>query len=122
MPQPWLSLALAVPAVVLGAGAWLAHVPGEWSRAALLAWSVVVLAYLVGTAVAPQSSAWAAVALGAAFAALALGGAAGLGLAAVLLGVLAALGWTGTLPAPVILCLITAAAAGLGAARSLTAG
>lgn len=122
MPQHWLSLALIVPAVALGAGAWLAHVPGEWSRGALLAWSVVVLAYLIGTTLAPQSATWAALALVAAFAALALGGAAGLGLAAVLLGAMAVLGWTGALAAPTLLCLVTAAAAGLGAMRSLLAG
>jgi hypothetical protein len=111
--------ALALPSVLLGAGAFLRHVPGEWSRGALLAWAAVLLAYLSGMTTPAGVGAWSAVAgLAIAFAALALGGTIGLGLLAAAFAALAAAAFAGVFLAPPALCLVTAAAAAAAAFRS----
>jgi len=119
----WAQTALIIPAVVLGAGSWLRHVPGEWSRAALLAWSIVVYAFLVGLlapAAMPVTAVMAALLGG--FAALAVGGTYGLAAAATLLLVLAILTAAGMSVVPILPCLVTALAAGLAALRGRIGG
>jgi hypothetical protein len=110
MPDHLLPTALAAPSLLLGVGAFLRHVPGEWSRAALLAWAAVLLARLMGSA-PPAAASWSGVlGLAIAFAALVLGGAAGLGLLALAFALLAAAGLAGIPAPPWGLCLATAVA------------
>ena len=118
MSGVWAQTALTIPAVLLGVGSWLRHVPGEWSRAALLAWSIVVYAFLVGLVAAaamPVGAIMAALLGG--FAALAVGGTYGLAAAAILLLLLAMLTAAGVPAVPLAPCLVTALAAGLAALR-----
>lgn len=81
-------LIAAAPLVVLGGVGLFAHVPGEWGRAALLAYAAVLLGCLGGMALAGAGEAvWtgrlvAAAAVGIGFLALSLGGPAGHWLAA----------------------------------------
>jgi hypothetical protein len=111
--------ALALPSVLLGAGAFLRHVPGEWSRSTLLAWAAVLLAYLSGMTTPASVGAWGAIAgLAIAFAALALGGTIGLGLLTAAFAALAAGALAGVLVAPPVLGLVTAVAAAAAAFRS----
>ena len=118
MSGVWAQTALTIPAVLLGVGSWLRNVPGEWSRAALLAWSIVVYAFLVGLVAAaamPVGAIMAALLGG--FAALAVGGTYGLAAAAILLLLLAMLTAAGVPAVPLAPCLVTALAAGLAALR-----
>lgn len=121
MPNHLLSAALAAPTLLLAAGVFLRHVPGEWSRAALLAWAAVLLAYLAGQ-MPPGAASWSGVVgLAIAFAALAVGGSAGLGLLALAFALLAAAGLAGIVAAPLGLCLVTAAATAAAAWREAIA-
>jgi hypothetical protein len=80
-PIPWP--ALLVPVLVLGLGAWLRHLPGEWSQAALLAWTGLLLAFVSALAWPPGLGPWLpALGLVAAMLALVMGGWVGLALLA----------------------------------------
>lgn len=80
-PIPWP--VLLVPVLVLGLGAWLRHLPGEWSQAALLAWAALLLAHVSALAWPSGMGPWLpALGLVTAFLAMVAGGWVGLGLLA----------------------------------------
>lgn len=117
-PVPWA--VLVVPAVALGAAAWLRHLPGEWSQAALLGWTALLLAHASSLAWPPDLGPWLpALGLVLAFLAVATGGWVGLALLAVAFLLLAVAALAGVAQLPWWAAGLIALASGAAAIRTL---
>ena len=116
-PVPWP--ALIVPVVVLGIGAWLRHLPGEWAQAALLAWAALLLAHASALAWPQDFAPWLpALGLAVAFLAVASAGWIGLALLAVAHLLIAAAALAGIAQLPWWAVGLTAVATGAAALRA----
>lgn len=98
LSSPLAAAVLLAPSLCLAIVGFLGDAPGEWGRAALIAWTSLVAALLAGAALQSGAGAlaWLALALG--LAAIMIGGPPGLVVAAVAVAALGALA-TG-LPTP----------------------
>lgn len=116
-----ISAAINAPLVALVAIGFLAHVPGEWGRAALAAYAALVLAFIAGVGIAESGSVLLSLAAFlVACLVVGIGGPYGLVLACVgLTGValLPLLGWQ--MPLHWSLATIAAVGTGIGAVKAL---
>ncbi len=98
LSSPAAAAALLAPTLCLAILALIGDAPGEWGRAALIAWTSLVAALLAGAALQAGAGALAWLALGLGLAAIMIGGPPGLVVAAVAAAALLAVG--AGLPAP----------------------